>query len=339
MTVSASDGDQTTETTVTFVINNINDAPRIDTDGIEHMVSKVGSTTTISLPAHVSDVDHEFSELWIDVDTYDAGSATYDFDTGLITMKWDEPGTELVTITVIDPIGDSITHIIEIEVVDSLPLLWASIGAQGDISASFDTMDYSTNPVTTVTELTNHGLTDVEIRWQVCNSLTGVCTDMGTAFGFSPFTVQANEGVGLRVGDYIGLSVKAVDSSGFDRKSEMLKTYAVEPSEDIQEPTGEEKSSNESPSSLLPMVAGIVGILIVIGVDGRHRHRPSKRASSFCIRAGRCTPSIAARGAARGMDYGAMAVLRVRIPAWRTLNRVVTHLQEGPVRGRIEEVT
>ena len=266
VTVSASDGDQTTETTVTFVINNINDAPRIDTDGIEHMVSKVGSTTTISVPAHVSDVDHEFSELWIDVDTYDAGSATYDFDTGLITMKWDEPGTELVTITAIDPIGDSTTHIIEIEVVDSLPLLWDSIGAQGDISASFDTMDYSTNPVTTVTELTNHGLTDVEIRWQVCNSLTGVCTDMGTAFGFSPFTVQANEGVGLRVGDYIGLSVKAVDSSGFDRKSEMLKTYAVEPSEDIQEPTGEEKSSNESPSSLLPMAAGIVGILIVIGL-------------------------------------------------------------------------
>ena len=230
------------------------------------MVAKVGSTMTVSLPMHVSDADHEFSELWIDVDTYDAGSATYDFDTGLITMKWDEAGTELVTITAIDPIGESVTHIIEVEVVDSLPLTWESIGTQGDISASFDTMDYSTNPVATVTELTNHGLTNVEIRWQVCNSLTGVCTDMGAAFGFSPFTVQANEGVGLRVGDYIGLTVNAVDSSGFDRKSEMLKTYAVEPSDTTQESSGEEKSNSVSSSSTMPLVAGVAGVLALIGV-------------------------------------------------------------------------
>jgi hypothetical protein len=266
VTVSASDGDQTTETAVTFVINNINDAPRIDASGIGSMVAKVGSTMTVSLPMHVSDADHEFSELWIDVDTYDAGSATYDFDTGLITMKWDEAGTELVTITAIDPIGESVTHIIEVEVVDSLPLTWESIGTQGDISASFDTMDYSTNPVATVTELTNYGLTNVEIRWQVCNSLTGVCTDMGAAFGFSPFTVQANEGVGLRVGDYIGLTVNAVDSSGFDRKSEMLKTYAVEPSDTTQESSGEEKSNSVSSSSSMPLVAGVAGVLALIGV-------------------------------------------------------------------------
>ena len=131
VTISASDGDQTTETAVTFVINNINDAPRIDSSGIERMVAKAGSTVTVSVPMHVSDVDHEFSELWIDVDTYEAGSATYDFDTGLITMKWDEAGTELVTITAIDPEGESAVHIIEIEVVDSLPLAWESIGTQG----------------------------------------------------------------------------------------------------------------------------------------------------------------------------------------------------------------
>ena len=90
VTISASDGDRTTETTVTFVVNNINDAPRIDTGGIEHMVTKVGASMTVSVPAHVSDADHEFSDLWVEVDTYEAGSATYDFDTGLITMKWDE---------------------------------------------------------------------------------------------------------------------------------------------------------------------------------------------------------------------------------------------------------
>ena len=268
VTISASDGEQITETAVTFVINNINDAPRIDSSGIKRIVAKAGSTLTVSVPAHVSDVDHEFSELWIDVDTYDAGSATYDFDTGLITMKWDEAGTELVTITAIDPEGESATHIIEIEVVDSLPLAWESMGTQGDISASFDTMDYSTNPVATVAELTNHGLTNVEIRWQVCNSLTGVCTDMGAAFGFSPFTVQANEGVGLRVGDYIGLTVKAVDSSGFDRKSEMLKTYALEPSDISQEPIGEENPSSESPTSSLFLAAGAAGALALIAATG-----------------------------------------------------------------------
>jgi len=264
VTVSASDGDQKTETAVTFVINNINDAPRIDAGGIEYMVAKVGSSLTVSLPLHVSDVDHKFNELWIDVDTYDAGSATYDFDTGLITMKWDEAGTELVTITAIDPVGESATHIIEIEVVDSLPLTWKSIGPTGDIGVTFDTMDYSTNPVATVTELSNHGLSDVEIRWQVCNSLTGVCTDMGAAFGFSPFTVLANEGVGLRVGDYVGLTVSAVDSSGFDRKSEMLKTYAVEPSDNTQEPTGEEKHSDGASSFSMPLMAGVASASILI---------------------------------------------------------------------------
>ena len=105
---------------------------------------------------------------------------------------------------------------------------------------------------------------------------------MGAAFGFNPFTVQANEGVGLRVGDYIGLTVNAVDSSGFDRKSEMLKTYAVEPSDTTQEPTGEEKPSSESPSSSLPLVAGVAGALVLVG------------ASAFMIATRRSEPQASA---------------------------------------------
>ena len=89
---------------------------------------------------------------------------------------------------------------------------------------------------------------------------------MGSAFGFSPFTVQANEGVGLRVGDYIGLTVRAVDSSGFDRKSEMLKTYAVEPSATIEDTTGEEIQINEPATSILPLVAGFAGALVLIAI-------------------------------------------------------------------------
>ena len=50
-------------------------------------------------------------------------------------------------------------------------------------------------------------------------------------------------------------------------KSEMLKTYAVEPSDTTQEPTGEEKPSSESPSSSLPLVAGVAGALVLIGAS------------------------------------------------------------------------
>lgn len=154
-------------------------------------------------------------------------------------MTWDEPGLELITITAIDPIGDSVSHVMEIEVVDSLPLAWEGLDPQPDLSVAFDTLDYNTNPVITVNQITDHGLADIKIRWQVCNSLTGVCTDAGSSFGFSPFSIQANEGVGLRVGDYVGLTVTAIDSLGFDRKSEMLRSYAVEPVDDASG-TGEE---------------------------------------------------------------------------------------------------
>ena len=154
-------------------------------------------------------------------------------------------------------------------------------------------MDYATNPVATVTEMTSYGLTDVEIRWQVCNSLTGVCTDMGSAFGFSPFTVQANEGVGLRVGDYIGLTVRAVDSSGFDRKSEMLKMYAVEPSATIEDTTGEEIQINE-PATSIPLVAGFAGALVLIGIIAViATNRRKEPQSSISIMAD-APPSIAA---------------------------------------------
>ena len=40
VTVSASDGDQTTETVVTFFVNDVNDAPRINPDGIQRIVTK-----------------------------------------------------------------------------------------------------------------------------------------------------------------------------------------------------------------------------------------------------------------------------------------------------------
>ena len=282
VTVSASDGFQTTETAVSFFVNDVNDAPRFDVDGIRKIVTKTNEATSLDLKQHVFDVDHVFEDLWIDVESYDAGSLRYDFLTGILTMSWDEPGVELVTVTAIDPIGESAHHVIEIEVVDSLPLYWEGSSAQPDLSVAFDTLDYSSNPVITVQQITDHGLVDVKIRWQVCNSLTGVCTDAGSAFGFNPFPIQANEGVGLRVGDYIGLTVTAVDSLGFDRKSDMLRSFAVEPTDEAPSDESDSLASegeSGNPYALLSIsVMGLaaLGVLCTIVVKSRTKRTYAK---------------------------------------------------------------
>jgi len=280
VTVSASDGDQTTETVVTFFVNDVNDAPRINPDGIQRIVTKTQLITSVDLSEHVYDVDHDFEDLWVDIESFDVGSVSYDFPTGVLTMTWDEPGLELITITAIDPVGDSVSHVMEIEVVDSLPLAWEGLDDQPDLSVTFDTLDYNTNPVIVVNQITDHGLADIKVRWQVCNSLTGVCTDAGSSFGLSPFSIQANEGAGLRVGDYVGLTVTAVDSLGFDRKSEMLRSYAVEPINDASgtEEEGQEATSGtRTPYFLLSVSLLALSTFLVSGtVLLRNKSRQSK---------------------------------------------------------------
>ena len=109
VTVSASDGDQTTETVVTFFVNDVNDAPRINPDGIQRIVTKTQLATSVDLSEHVYAVDPDFEDLWVDIESFDVGSVSYDFPTGVLTMTWDEPGLELITITAIDPVGDSVS--------------------------------------------------------------------------------------------------------------------------------------------------------------------------------------------------------------------------------------
>ena len=157
---------------------------------------------------------------------------------------------------------------IEVDVVDNLPLTWQYSEIGGDLSATFDTLEYSTNPVVKVTHLSQLELVDIKVRWQVCNSLTGVCTDAGSAFGFNPFSIQANEGVGLRVGDYVGLTVTAVDSNGFDRKSEMLKTYAVEPVENQQELSEERVKSGKTGTPTQYFLALSLVVLVLFCTTG-----------------------------------------------------------------------
>ena len=45
-----------------------------------------------------------------------------------------------------------------------------------------------------------------------------------------------------------------------------MKTYAVEPSAIIEDTTGEEIQSDETPFSVLPLVAGIAGGLVLITI-------------------------------------------------------------------------
>ena len=55
-------------------------------------------------------------------------------------------------------------------------------------------------------------LSEIKVIWSVCNSITGICNDFGTSHNMGPFIVLANDGEGLKIADYVTLSVDAVDS-------------------------------------------------------------------------------------------------------------------------------
>ena len=51
---------------MTFFVNDINDAPRINPEGIQRIVTKTQLATSVNLSEHVYDVDHDFETSgWI----------------------------------------------------------------------------------------------------------------------------------------------------------------------------------------------------------------------------------------------------------------------------------
>ena len=262
ITVRASDGVKESDTVIIFYVNNINDAPIIDLGEYSNPILQTGDRLTFNVIDLISDVDDSEEDIWITVTTFVPGAVQFNPISGLATMSWEDAGEEMVTVTAEDRHGASSAAIITVSVVDDLPLLWVDSSGFGDLSVNISSTEYGLNPSVTIENVGNLELSEIKVIWSVCNSITGICNDFGTSHNMGPFIVLANDGEGLKIADYVTLSVDAVDSEGFDRSTtDQYKAYATEPVEIT--PDEPEDSDDQDKPVISVMTAGLIAMGIM----------------------------------------------------------------------------
>ena len=265
ITVRASDGVKESDTVIIFYVNNINDAPIIDLGEYSNPILQTGDRLTFNVIDLISDVDDSEEDIWITVTTFVPGAVQFNPISGLATMSWEDAGEEMVTVTAEDRHGASSAAIITVSVVDDLPLLWVDSSGFGDLSVNISSTEYGLNPSVTIENVGNLELSEIKVIWSVCNSITGICNDFGTSYNMGPFIVLANDGEGLKIADYVTLSVDAVDSEGFDRSTtDQYKAYATEPVEIT--PDEPEDSDNQDKPVISVMTAGLIAMGIMLSI-------------------------------------------------------------------------
>ena len=265
ITVRASDGVKESDTVIIFYVNNINDAPIIDLGEYSNPILQSGDRLTFNVIDLISDVDDSEEDIWITVTTFVPGAVQFNPISGLATMSWEDAGEEMVTVTAEDRHGASSAAIITVSVVDDLPLLWVDSSGFGDLSVNISSTEYGLNPSVTIENVGNLELSEIKVIWSVCNSITGICNDFGTSHNMGPFIVLANDGEGLKIADYVTLSVDAVDSEGFDRSTtDQYKAYATEPVEIT--PDEPEDSDNQDKPVISVMTAGLIAMGIMLSI-------------------------------------------------------------------------
>ena len=265
ITVRASDGVKESDTVIIFYINNINDAPIIDLGEYSNPILQTGDRLTFNVIDLISDVDDSQDDIWITVTTFVPGAVQFNPISGLATMSWEDAGEEMVTVTAEDRHGASSAAIITVSVVDDLPLLWVDSSGYGDLSVNISSTDFGLNPSVIIENVGNLELSEIKVIWSVCNSITGICNDFGTSHNMGPFIVLANDGEGLKIADYVTLSVDAVDSEGFDRSTtDQYKAYATEPVEIT--PDEPENSDNQDKPVISVMTAGLIAMGIILSI-------------------------------------------------------------------------
>ena len=215
--VMADDGAKSSQTSVVFFVINVNDAPEIDTSSLEGLTMKVGESASIGILPLMSDVDDPDEEIWVDVDTSEPGSVQFDHINGVLNMMWEDPGEHNVKLTLIDSHGDWSSSQFVVTILDAKPMSWQTDFEQGDLEVQIEDLAIGSNPTVTIEYGGDIELVDSEVRWSICNGIVGICHSAGLSDGLGPFQVISSEGSGLSIGDYLTLSVKAVDADGWDR--------------------------------------------------------------------------------------------------------------------------
>ena len=234
----ASDGSQFSDTSISFHILNVNDAPTVDISQFSHSEVKLNELTIFDFSEYLVDVDDPIDEIWTSVSSNPIGAVTLDPISHQLSIIYDEPGTKTITISATDRHGASTSNSFYISVMSNKILTWDDEYNEGDLSVSFDSVGYGSEPIFEVENIGDIELSSIKITWNICNGVTGICHSYGTVNNLGAFSVIPQSGGGLVNGDYITLDVDAVDSEGWVREtSEKAKFYAKkdtnEPSEDI----------------------------------------------------------------------------------------------------------
>ncbi|MBN28736.1 MAG: hypothetical protein CMB33_02540 [Euryarchaeota archaeon] len=270
--VMANDGEKSSQTSVVFFVINVNDAPEIDISSLEGLTMKAGESASIGILPLMSDVDDPDEEIWVDVDTPVPGSVQFDHVNGVLNMMWEDPGEHNVKLTLIDSHGDWSSSQFVVTILDAKPLSWQTDFEQGDLEVQIEDLAIGSNPTVTIEYDGDIELVDSEVRWSICNGIVGICHSAGLSDGLGPFQVISSEGSGLSIGDYLTLSVKAVDADGWDRLTpehmDILVPTMNVPEDNIPEVEDEDDAEADQQSggddSSLSSMEILVGILILM---------------------------------------------------------------------------
>ena len=274
--VMADDGAKSSQTSIVFFVINVNDAPEIDISSLEGLTMKAGESASVGILPLMSDVDDPDDEIWVDVDTSVPGSVQFDHINGVLNMMWEEPGEHNVKLTLIDSHGEWSSSQFTVTILDAKPLSWQTEFDQGDLEVQLDDFAIGSNPTVTISYNGDIELVDSEVRWSICNGIVGICHSAGLSDGLGPFVVISSSGSGLSIGDYITLSVKAVDADGWDRSTPEHMDILV-PTMNDPEPTipdeedgdgteaDQQSGGGDSSLSSMEIVVGILILMVFIG--------------------------------------------------------------------------
>ena len=275
--IMADDGSKTSQTSVVFYVINVNDAPEMDVSILDGLALKSGELASIGIMPLISDIDDPEDEIWVDVDTPIPGAVQFDYVSGVLNMQWDRSGTHSVKMTLIDSHGDWSSTTFTVTVLDSKPLTWHTDFQEGDLEVELEGFEIGIDPTVT---LVNNGevvIEDPKVRWTICNGIVGICHSAGSFDGLGPFQAVSSDGGGLSIGDYLTLSVKALDSDGWDRETveplDILVPTTSEEDDVIGAPNQEEEKesnqqSGDGSSDISVMDAMLIILVLLIFVGG-----------------------------------------------------------------------
>tara|TARA_B100001109_G_scaffold249982_1_gene242592 strand:+ start:198 stop:1994 length:1797 start_codon:yes stop_codon:yes gene_type:complete len=263
ISLRASDGTKSSDTTVTFYLLNVNDAPRIDSSGIDEVTMKMGETIEVDLISRVSDIDDPDEEIWITASSYYPGAVFYDPISGTLEANWPEAGLDTVKITAEDRHGASTTISLSFTIVDDIPLDWDE-----NFEVQIDSSEVGATPTVLITNIGDQQLSEIRVTWTVCNKITGICHSAGSSFNLGPFIILPTSGSGLSTGDYFTLSLQGVDENGFDRRTSEQKTFdAVTPGEGGGGTEGGQgENPGENPYSVFTIGAYAIVLLAIFAM-------------------------------------------------------------------------